>query len=55
MNPAVTLVDFNYPVNNLDGTRTTSIDREWTHKRDPIKDYSESMYKVASMRRVYKS
>ena len=55
MHDAHTLTKFHYPKTSIEGTPMATIDREYTHKRDTIKDYSESMYKVASMRRVYKA
>ena len=42
---------FVYPKRNDDGRITHLINREFTHKIDAIKEYSESMTKIADMRR----
>lgn len=40
-----------YPKRNDDGRVTHAINREYTHKKDVMKDYHESMLKIADMRR----
>ena len=40
-----------YPKKNDLGERMQDIDRSYTHKMDPIKEYTESMLKIANMRR----
>ncbi len=55
MNETVMNTMFHYPKQSVEGRPMVQIDREYTHKRDYMKDYSESMYKVASMRRVFKA
>lgn len=44
---------FSYPREQEDGSPMHKIDRTFTHKMDEIKQYSESMYKVQSMRREF--
>jgi hypothetical protein len=43
-----------YPKRNDDGHITHAINREHTHKKDVMKNYHESMLKIADMRRVIK-
>ena len=41
-----------YPKKNDLGERMQDIDRSYTHKKDFIKEYTESMLKIANMRRT---
>ena len=43
-----------YPKRNDDGRITYQIDRENTHKKDQIKDYKESMYKIQDLTSYFK-
>ena len=49
------VVKMSYEETDLLGNPTHNISREYTHKKDRIKDYADSMAKVQSMRRVYKA
>ena len=42
-----------YPKRNDLGSKMQDIDRAHTHKKDFMKEYSESMYKIASIRRQF--
>jgi hypothetical protein len=53
-NKSITHNLYKYPKHNDDGLITHDINREHTHKKDAIKIYSESMYKIVDMRRVIK-
>ncbi len=44
---------YRYSQINDEGKKTHTINRQYTHKKDFIKDYSESMIKVESMRRKF--
>lgn len=53
--PSATHHQFHYPDRWHDGTPTHKIDRNYTHKMDEIKTYTEEMLKVkaiADMRRI---
>jgi hypothetical protein len=41
-----------YPKENDLGEKMQNIDRAYTHKKDFMKDYTESMLKIANMRRT---
>ena len=54
MNKSITHNLHTYPKRNDDGDITHAINREYTHKKDTMKIYHESMLKIADMRRVIK-
>ena len=49
------VVRMQYEQTDLLGNPTHNISREFTHKKDQIKNYADSMAQVQSMRRVYKA
>lgn len=53
-NPTHTHVNHQYPELSDDGNIIHAINRRYTHKKDFIKDYTESMIKIQSIRRDFK-
>ncbi len=54
-NKPVTHLTHVYPKRNDDGRITYMIDREYTLKKDPVKEYKETMYKMHDFVSYFKS
>jgi hypothetical protein len=54
-NKPVTHLTHVYPKRNDDGRITYMIDREYTFKKDPVKEYKETMYKMHDFVSYFKS
>lgn len=49
MHKPVVSTHFRYPVKDLDGSRTSRVNKSQFHRVDVMKDYSEHMYQVAPL------